>query len=88
MTILEKYVYDTLLDVEAEKAKWNIEPIHTLVRGNNLLQKVQELLGMYVAPKELDAALVSMATEGYIKMGETINDVYAEVVHKEFRSLL
>lgn len=88
MTILEMNIYNTLLAMEAEKALAGIEPHHTLVVRDNLLDRVKARIGMEVARVELDNALHRLAADGRIVIGNTINDNYAKVIYRDLTNNL
>lgn len=88
MTILEQQIYNTLLAIEAEKSSRAWVPSYTLLRGDKLLERVEERMGMPVTPSELYAALHALHLEGYITMGDTINDEWAMIKYKNFTSKL
>lgn len=80
MTILEMNIYNTLQAIEEGNALASIEPSHTLVVRDRLLDKVKERIGMEVTPTELYNALQCLYIEGKIEMGDTINDTYAKII--------
>lgn len=85
MTILEMNVFNTLQAIEEEKALANIEPNHTLVVRDCLIEKVKERIGgMEVLPFELEQALEHLEREEKVTMGNTINDKYVKII---FRTL-
>lgn len=82
MTILEMNVYNTLLAIEAEKGMAGIEPAHTLLIADKLLERVQQRCSMPVTPNELVEALENLASEGRIHLGDTIRDQYANIIYR------
>lgn len=88
MTILEQQIYNTLLAIEAEKSRRDWVPCSTLLRGDKLIERVEERMGMPVRASELYAALHALHLEGYIMMGDTINDEWVQVKYKNFTSKL
>lgn len=82
MTILEMNIYNTLLAIEAEKGMAGIEPAHTLLIGDKLLERVQQRCSMPVTPNELVTALESLEIEGRIHLGNTIRDQYAQIIYR------
>lgn len=88
MTILDMNLYNTLLEIENEKIKANIEPVHTLIFCDNLHDRVSQAIGLPVSHAELMASLAHLALEGRIHLGETSQDRYAKIIYKEIISSL
>lgn len=88
MTILEMNIYNTLLEIEAEKAMNNIEPILVLLIGDNLYERVQQRIGQPVTWREFTKGLHALANECKIHLGDTPTDQYAKIIYREILSSL
>lgn len=72
MTILEQQVYNVVAAIEAEKMAHNIHPQFALLVADRVAEQVDEANH----PSEIKSALLSLEQQGYIRMGNTINDTY------------
>lgn len=73
MTIMEQIVYSVIAEVESEKMQNNIEPIHALRIGDNLLQRCQQR-NASVTMEQVDDALFGLLFEGLIEVHPTMRD--------------
>lgn len=88
MTILETNIYQTLLDIEEEKARQHIEPRISLLIKDNLLERVEMRMGCSITFGEFIQALQSLEYGCKIHLGDTPTDQYAKVIYHEFPSTL
>lgn len=73
MTIMEQIVYSVIAEVESEKMQNNIEPIHALRIGDNLLQRCQQR-NASVTMEWVDDALFGLLFEDLIEVHPTMRD--------------
>lgn len=73
MTIMEQIVYSVIAEVESEKMQKNIEPIHALRIGDNLLQRCQQR-NASVTMEQVDDALFGLLFDDLIEVHATIRD--------------
>lgn len=83
MTILEQQVYNVVAAIEAEKMAHNIHPQFALLVADRVAEQVDEVMGMDNHPSEIKSALLSLEQQGYIRMGNTINDTYILTTENE-----
>lgn len=83
MTILEQQVYNVVAAIEAEKIAHNIHPQFALLVADRVAEQVDEAMGMDNHPSEIKSALLSLEQQGYIRMGNTINDTYILTTENE-----
>lgn len=83
MTILEHQVYNVVAAIEAEKMAHNIHPQFALLVADRVAEQVDEVMGMDNHPSEIKSALLSLEQQGYIRMGNTINDIYILTTENE-----
>ena len=87
MTILEQQVYNVVAAIEAEKMAHNIHPQFALLVADRVAEQVDEqvdeAMGMDNHPSEIKSALLSLEQQGYIRMGNTINDTYIQTTENE-----
>lgn len=88
MTILETNIYQTLLDIEEEKARQHIEPSHTLLIRDNLQERVERRMGHTLTFNEFYKALQSLSFGCKVHLGDTPTDQYAKVIYHEIPSTL
>ena len=80
MTILEQQVYNVVAAIEAEKMVHNIHLQFALLVADRVAERVDEAMGMDNHPSEIKSALLSLEQQGYIRMGNTINDKYVKII--------
>lgn len=76
MTILEQQVYSVVAAIEADKIAHNRHPQFALLIADRVAEQVDEAMGMDNHPSEIKSALLSLEEQGYIRLGNTINDIY------------
>lgn len=80
MTILEQQVYNVVAAIEAEKKAHNRHPQFALLVTDRVAERVDEAMGMDNHPSEIKSALLSLEQQGYIRLGNTINDTYITTI--------
>lgn len=78
----------TLIDIEEEKAKARIVPIHTLIIADNLQSKVEERVGKEITFSDFYKAIQRLDFDGRIHLGDTPTDQYCKVIYNETQSSL
>ena len=81
MTIFEQQVYNVVAAIEAEKMAHNIHPQFALLVADRVAERVYEAMDNH--PSEIKSALLSLEQQGYIRMGNTINDIYILTTENE-----
>lgn len=76
-------MYNVVAAIEAEKIAHNIHPQFALLVADRVAEQVDKAMGMDNHPSEIKSALLSLEQQGYIRLGNTINDTYIVTTENE-----